>query len=101
MIFPEKKFTFNRLYEQNKYSEQTVEKGKSIVVADITLDASDDLFKLSDDKIIDKVKNDFEKIEFLNKKHITSVSVKKVPYAYVVPDKETRKNFFEIMHKMQ
>lgn len=101
MIFPEKKVIFNRLFEQNKYSEETVESGKSIVVADITVDSNDKFLKLSDAEIIKKVKNDFKRLSFLNKKVITSVKVKKIPHAYVVPDINTRKNFFEILHELK
>ena len=37
IIFPQENVIFNRIFEQNLYSSDTVEEGKSIIVADITL----------------------------------------------------------------
>ncbi|QPJ65285.1 MAG: NAD(P)-binding protein [Candidatus Nitrohelix vancouverensis] len=97
-IYPEDDFIFNRLFEQNQYSRETVEEGKSVVVADITVLQGDPLFEKSDQEIIDRVKKDMAKLRYIKSWKITDAYVGRVEYAYVVPDLETRKSFHEITH---
>ena len=45
LIFPQKNIIFNRIFEQNKYSKETVEKQKSIIIGDVTFDINNNPFE--------------------------------------------------------
>lgn len=91
LIFPEKKFIFNRIFEQNLYSRQTVEEGKSVIVADITFDKDIDYY--NKDEVCRIVKEQISELKYINLDKLESISAKKIDYAYVSPELETRKNF--------
>ncbi len=101
LIYPEQRYCFNRLYEQNEYSRETIEKGKSVIVADITVPRGDKLMSAPDDEILARVKTDISKLGYVRVKNICDSCVRRVEYAYVVPDIETRKAFFEISHELK
>ena len=91
LIFPEKKFIFNRIFEQNLYSRDTVEKGKSLIVADITFDREEKFY--SENEIIKITKDQLKSLKYINMDKLISIIVEKIEYAYVSPELETRKNF--------
>lgn len=101
IIFPEGKYSFNRLFEQNEYSRATVSEGKSVVVADITLFKTDPFFHQSDEQIVERVKDDLKNLSFVPYASISDVTVRKVEFAYVIPDEETRREFHLIQHHLK
>ena len=78
LIFPQSNILFNRIFEQNSYSESTVEKNKSIIVGDITADLDNDIYKDQDLKKVGiqelkkaydkKYRNKFIKLQTENEK---------------------------------
>ena len=58
LIFPEKKFIFNRIFEQNVHSKDGIKNNKSIIVADITFDKNDHNFS-NEKEILEKQRNNF------------------------------------------
>ena len=98
LIFPEKKFIFNRIFEQNLYSRDTVEQNKSVIVADITFDKGDDFY--SSEKIKEIVKDQLSKLKYVNINLLSSIDVELVEHAYVSPEEQTRKNFQFIEKKL-
>lgn len=101
IIFPEKKYRFNRLFEQNKYSRATVIDGKSVIVADITYPRGGDEARLSDAEIIEGVREDIKKLPYIDESRIIGAHVERVEFAYVVPDLESRRCFYEIHHELK
>lgn len=98
IIFPQKDIIFNRIFEQNLYSPSTVEQGKSLIVADITFD-----LKTSEKEIefmIEKAKNDIEKLNFINKDKIISINTKYIKYAYVSPTENSQRAFVNLEEEL-
>ncbi len=101
LIFPEKEFWFNRLFEQNAYSRETVEPGKSLVVADVTYPRGGEEGKLSDEEIVRRVREDLRRLPYVDEARVTAARVERVEFAYVVPDLESRRAFHEIHHGLK
>jgi protoporphyrinogen oxidase len=100
LIFPERRYCFNRLFEQNQYSESTVSSGKSVVVADITLPRGSEKFFEPDEDIIAAVTRDMAGLSYIDTRRISDVHVERVEFAYVVPDLTTRQTMNEINHEL-
>jgi protoporphyrinogen oxidase len=101
LIFPEREFCFNRLFEQNEYSRDTIEAGKSVIVADITLRRDDPELRASDDHFIERARADLARLGYVASDRITDATVKRVEYAYVIPDRRTRSRFHEVLHALK
>ncbi len=101
LIFPEKEFWFNRLFEQNAYSRDTVAPGKSLVVADVTYPRGGEEGKLSDEEIVRRVREGLRRLPYIDADRVTAARVERVEFAYVVPDLETRRAFHEIHHGLK
>tara|TARA_B100000989_G_scaffold298943_1_gene291247 strand:+ start:6036 stop:7442 length:1407 start_codon:yes stop_codon:yes gene_type:complete len=98
LIFPEKEFIFNRIFEQNLYSRNTIEDNKSVIVADITFDKNSEFY--STDKIKEIVKEQIGKLNYINIDKLESIKVELIEHAYVSPEEQTRKNFQLIEKKL-
>lgn len=94
IIFPQENVIFNRIFEQNLYSSDTVEESKSIIVADITFDLNKTEKEIN--YMIEKAKDDLSKLNFINKNKIISLNTKFIKYAYVSPTQNSQKAFVEI-----
>lgn len=101
LIFPERDYCFNRLFEQNQYSIHTVSEGRSVVVADITLPFGHQEMKSPDIDIIEKVKKDLRKLPYIRLDKLTDAHVERVEFGYVVPDKETRRRICNVLHVLK
>ena len=101
MIYPSERIIFNRLFEQNRYSRETVEAGKSVVVADITCDPADRIYRQSDTEIADLVLADFKQLRSINLDHLSDWTVTRVPFAYMVPDINSRTLLKCIVQRLQ
>ena len=91
LIFPEKSVAFNRIYEQNRYSKFTVEKNKSVIVADITYNKNDNKFKNID--LVSFGKKELAKLKFINIKNLIETNIKVIEYAYISPTRKSKKSF--------
>ena len=100
LIFPEAKFIFNRIFEQNLYSPDTVEKGKSVIVADITTGPKDPILSLSDEEIFEKTMEGLRQLKYINTDCINDFYVRRVPFAYIVPDTNSREIMFNTVKKL-
>ena len=98
LIFPQSNILFNRIFEQNSYSESTVEKNKSIIVGDITADLDNDIYKDQDLKKVGI--QELKKIKFINLEALEKMDVKFVKYAYAVPTTESINAFRNIEKKL-
>jgi len=101
LIFPERRFHFNRLFEQNKYSRSCVTEGKSVVVSDTTVDPGSSLLDQTDEQLVELVRRDLARLPYIDVSRISDATVRRVPYAYVVPDVDTRQAMFEVLHRLK
>ncbi len=101
LIFPERAFSFNRLFEQNEYSRDTVTAGKSVIVADITADRGAPELAQPDEVFIERVRSDLQRLPYVRTEAITAATVHRVEFAYVVPDTATRQRFHRVLHALK
>jgi protoporphyrinogen oxidase len=101
LVFPESDVCFNRLFEQNEYSRETVAPGRSVVVADITMSRGDPAMTAPDDEIVARVRRDLSRLPYVDCRKIADAHVERVEFAYVVPDLETRRTMYRIHHVLK
>ena len=101
LIFPEHDVCFNRLFEQNEYSRDTVENGRSVVVADVTCPRGDPWLDKPDADLVEMVRADMATLPYIRLERITDACVKRVEYAYVTPDVETRRRIYHVHHELK
>jgi protoporphyrinogen oxidase len=101
LIFPERAICFNRLFEQNEYSRETVAAGRSVVVADVTVPRGDPRLEKSDEDLIAMVRADLAKLPYIRLDRLTDAAVKRIEFAYVVPDLATRRRIYYAHHDLK
>lgn len=89
---PQKEFLTNRIAFPSTFSKSNVPAGKSSVIAEITTNPKDVSWRLSEKEIIERVADDLEKMGIINKKNILFKKAARSKYAYVVYDKDYKKN---------
>lgn len=92
IYFPEKEFLVNRLAYNGVFSPYNDPAGQHGMVAEITCKATDKAWKMSDEELIEHVVGNLEKRQLLERDNIVHTSVRRMPYAYVVYDKNYQKN---------
>ena len=95
IIAPSEDVIFNRIFDQGLYSKDTVAAGKSVFVADITTDFGSRFYNENDQDIVGRVIKDVDSLGLVNIPPIATKLVR-IPYAYVVPDSETREAMYRI-----
>jgi protoporphyrinogen oxidase len=98
VIVPDKDIIFNRVFDQGLFSNEMVEKDKSVYVSDILCDFKADIYKENDDIIITKVLDGFNKIGIANNQFLLDYKIIRIPFAYVVPDVDSTESYSEIRH---
>lgn len=101
LIYPERDICFNRLFEQNEYSRETIEPGRAVVVADITGPRGDPRMAKSDADIVEMVCADIAKLGYVPRASIVDTHVTRVEFAYVTPDLETRRRMYQLQHELK
>lgn len=91
VILPEEKYFFNRLSEQNQFSRENVEEGKSLVLADVLADVDSKNWNMSDADVASIVAKQIESIGFFSADEIEAQGVIRVPLAYPLPTIEREK----------
>lgn len=87
VIFPERKFIFNRLSEQNQFSRETVQAGHSVVVADVLADVGTDAWNVSEEELTRTCTAQIERLGFFYDEEIVNTKVLRIPVAYPLPTK--------------
>lgn len=87
VIFPERKFLFNRLSEQNQFSRETVQEGHSVVLADVLADVGTDGWNVSDEELIRSCTGQIERLGFFYDEEVVDTKVLRIPVAYPLPTK--------------
>ena len=90
LIFPQSNVIFNRIFEQNLYSRDTVEENKSVIVADVTFDLDTSEEKINE--FFEKTKSDIINMDFIDKNKIISIKKKIIKYV-MYPQLNTKETF--------
>lgn len=90
--FPQKEFLFHRLSFPQAFSRNNAPEGEFAVLAEITASFKSRLYRTTDREIMNKVVNDLHRIKIIDKRKICHCRVARTRYAYVIYDKDYRKN---------
>jgi len=80
----EKKFVSNRVTEQKNLSVYTMEPGKTVLMFELSCRLNDALWRLTDKEIFQLVKNDCDKINFIQTDKISDYLIKRIPNVYEI-----------------
>ncbi|MEM3690616.1 MAG: FAD-dependent oxidoreductase, partial [Candidatus Micrarchaeia archaeon] len=83
---------FNRLSFPFNFSPYVTPEGKSSILAEITCLPNDPLLKKSDERIMNEVIRDLEKLGFLKSSEVCYKNIRKTEYAYIIYDLNYNRN---------
>ncbi len=89
---PDPEIPFHRVSFPKNFSEQTVPKGQSSAMAEITANAGDGVWEMSDEAVTERVIADLAGMGLIDPKKVTYKRVIRFTYGYPVYDLEYRKN---------
>lgn len=92
IFFPEGKYVFSRVSEHNSFNRELVEKGKSVITAEIPADYDSDLYNSDESYQFRRVMDDLEEIGLVKKEEVIEYFVKKAPRVYPLYDIHYRNN---------
>ncbi len=92
VFFPEKKFLFNRVSEHNSFSRHIVEKGKSILTAEITCESDSEVFNSSDNYLYRRVIEGLETAGIVREEEVSEFLIMRARRIYPVYDLDYRNN---------
>ncbi|MFH1445581.1 MAG: FAD-dependent oxidoreductase [Nanoarchaeota archaeon] len=98
IYIPDKDVIFHRLVMTGYFGDEYTGKDSSALVAEVTFPPGSDLEKMSEDEIKERVVSDLVKLNMIKREEVTETEVKKIPYAYVVYDKDYKENV-EVIHR--
>jgi protoporphyrinogen oxidase len=86
LYIPDKDILTHRVSFPSNYSSYVVPEGKSSVLAEITCNVGDEIWKMDDNDLIEKTISDLYRLNIISKEDVCFVKVKKTKYAYVIND---------------
>jgi protoporphyrinogen oxidase len=92
LYIPDPEIVFHRLSFPKMFSERCVPAGGSSMMAEITTNAGDGIWELSDEAIIDRVVGELTRMELIDPATITYRKAVRFLYGYPVYDLEYRQN---------
>jgi len=92
LYIPDKKTLAHRVSFPSNYSPYVAPFNKSSVLAEITCNIEDNMWKIKDEEITERVISDLEQLRIINKKDICFAKVKRIEYAYVISDLDYNDN---------
>jgi protoporphyrinogen oxidase len=100
VIFPEAKFSFNRLSEQNQFSRETVPEGYSAIQADIVAEVGSALWNEDDSVIEAMITQQIVSLGLFTQQEIAKSLVVRVPMAYPLPTEKREQSQREWNEKL-
>ncbi len=92
LYVPDREIVFHRVSFPKNFSERTVPPGQSSIMAEITANAGDGIWELSDDEAVARVVGDLQKMELIDPSAIVYKRVIRFQYGYPVYDLDYRRN---------
>ena len=88
----DRKILPHRVCFMKYFSDNNASKGRSHLIAEITVKPNSDLLKTDNSALVEKVSSQLESICRFSKNEIISTDVQRIKYAYIVYDKDYLKN---------
>jgi protoporphyrinogen oxidase len=92
LYVPDPNLLFHRLSFPKAFSEQCVPAGGSSIMAEITANAGDGIWEMTDEALMERVIGEVESIGFVDRNSIVYTRVARFQYGYPVYDLEYRRN---------
>lgn len=92
LYIPEKKILTHRVSFPSNYSPYVAPSKRSSILAEITCNIEDNVWKMKDEEIVERVINDLEQLGIINKKDVCFVKAKRTEHAYVISDLDYSNN---------
>lgn len=89
---PSQDIIFNRVSEAKNFEERNAPHGKTIICAEITCNVGDKVWKEKNDKIVNRVVDDFQYLKLFRKDEVLGSFVHRETHAYPVYDLEYKQN---------
>lgn len=100
IIFPEKKFSFNRLTEQNQFSRSTVPAKFSAITADVLTEKSSLLWGKKDADVLNLIENELLTCRFFKKEEVIKRKLYRFEEAYPLPFSDREKSQEELNRQL-
>jgi len=98
---PDPTVDFHRLTIPSNFSENNTPNGQSSIMVEITANNEDDIWKLSDKDILNKITNDLERLNIIEADKVIYSKVIKITYAYPVCDLNYKENVEKIRNLIE
>ena len=92
VYIPDPEILTHRISYPGVFSPHNVPAGRSMINAEITANAGDGVWELSDDAVVKRVIDDLDKAGMLRRRDVCYARAVRDPYGYVVQDASYRKN---------
>ena len=86
ILFPEKEYAFNRIFEQKNFSPYMIPKDKTVLTCELTCSPGDKIWKMNDEKLKEIVVSQLSGAGILSEKDVTECFTKRIMDAYPVYD---------------
>jgi protoporphyrinogen oxidase len=96
LYIPDPDIAFHRLSFPKNFSERTVPPGQSAMMAEITANAGDGIWDMSDDEVLARVIGDLQKMDLIDPATITYKRVIRFQYGYPVYDLDYQRNVTQL-----
>jgi len=96
IFFPEKEYVFNRVSEHNQFNKGLVERGTSVITAEIACDPDDMMVSSSNEYIYRRVIDDLEKSGILKEEDVKEFFIKKATRVYPIYSIDYKKNLTNV-----
>ena len=92
LYVPDRELLFHRLSFPKAFGSECVPPGGSSIMAEITANAGDGVWEMTDEELMTRIIDDVERIGFVDRASIVYKKVVRFTYGYPVYDLEYRKN---------
>jgi len=92
VYIPDPEILTHRISYPGAFSPYNVPGGRSMINAEITANAGDGVWELSDDAVVNRVIDDLEKLGMLHRRDVCYTRAVRDKYGYVVQDASYRKH---------
>ena len=92
LYIPQKDVLVHRVSFPSNYSPYVAPEGKSSVLAEITCNIGDKVWRMNDEQIVDQVVDELHQLKIIDKAKVCFTKVKRTEYAYVINDLDYKKN---------
>jgi protoporphyrinogen oxidase len=101
LYISDKNYISHRISFPSNYSRSVTPDGKSSLLAEITCNIGDEIWRMKDKDITERVIEDLQELKIINKKDICYTNIKRLKYAYVINDLNYKNNIIIINEYMQ